>query len=51
MSWALKGSYVETCSCDLICPCNANMAHGATYDYCRVCSSSTSGRARSTGPT
>jgi hypothetical protein len=36
MSWTLKGSYVETCSCDLICPCNANMAHGATYDYCRV---------------
>ena len=36
MSWSLKGSYVETCSCDLICPCNANMAHGATYDYCRV---------------
>jgi hypothetical protein len=36
MSWALKGSFVETCSCDLICPCNANMAHGATYDYCRV---------------
>jgi hypothetical protein len=36
MSWTLKGSYVETCSCDLICPCTANMAHGATYDYCRV---------------
>jgi hypothetical protein len=36
MAWSLKGSYVETCSCDLICPCNANMAHGAVYDYCRV---------------
>jgi hypothetical protein len=36
MSWSLKGSYVETCSCDLICPCNASMAHGAVYDYCRV---------------
>ena len=36
MSWSLKGSYVETCSCDLICPCNASFAHGATYDYCRV---------------
>ncbi len=36
MSWNLKGSYVETCSCDLICPCNASMDHGATYDYCRV---------------
>ena len=36
MSWSLKGSYVETCSCDLICPCLASMDHGATYDYCRV---------------
>jgi len=24
MAWNLKGSYVETCSCDLICPCNAS---------------------------
>ena len=22
MSWSLKGSYFETCSCDLMCPCN-----------------------------
>jgi hypothetical protein len=36
MAWKLKGSYVETCSCDLICPCNASFSHGATYDYCRV---------------
>src|SRR5438094_5816734 len=36
MSWNLKGSYVETCSCHLICPCNATFDHGATYDYCRV---------------
>ena len=36
MAWALKGNYVETCSCDLICPCNASLAHGAVYDYCRV---------------
>lgn len=36
MSWSIKGSYVETCSCDLICPCNASFDHGATYDYCRV---------------
>jgi hypothetical protein len=36
VSWKLKGSYVETCSCDLICPCNASLAHGATNDYCRV---------------
>jgi hypothetical protein len=36
MSWKLKGSYIETCSCDLICPCNASFDHGATYDFCRV---------------
>ena len=36
MAWNLKGSYIETCSCDLICPCNASFDHGATYDYCRV---------------
>ena len=36
MSWNLKGSYVETCSCELMCPCNTSLDHGATYDYCRV---------------
>jgi len=36
MAWNLKGSYFETCSCDLMCPCNMSFDHGATYDYCRV---------------
>lgn len=36
MSWSLKGTYFETCSCDLMCPCNMSFDHGATYDYCRV---------------
>jgi hypothetical protein len=36
MSWNLKGSYAETCSCELMCPCNLSLDHGATYDYCRV---------------
>ena len=36
MSWSLRGSYVETCSCELMCPCNMSFDHGATYDYCRV---------------
>jgi len=36
MAWHLKGRYVETCSCDLMCPCNTSFDHGATYDYCRV---------------
>ncbi len=36
MSWNIKGSYVETCSCELMCPCNLSLDHGATYDFCRV---------------
>src|SRR5213075_1212937 len=36
MAWNLKGSYVETCSCELMCPCNLSLDHGATYDFCRV---------------
>jgi hypothetical protein len=36
MAWSLKGSYAETCSCDLMCPCNLSFDHGATYDYCRA---------------
>ncbi|MFL6237915.1 MAG: DUF1326 domain-containing protein [Actinomycetes bacterium] len=36
MSWNLRGAYVETCSCELMCPCNLSLDHGATYDYCRV---------------
>jgi hypothetical protein len=36
MSWNLKGSYAETCSCELMCPCNLSLDHGATYDFCRV---------------
>jgi hypothetical protein len=36
MSWNLRGSYAETCSCELMCPCNLSFSHEATYDYCRV---------------
>jgi hypothetical protein len=36
MAWTLKGSYVETCSCELMCPCNLSFDHGATYDFCRA---------------
>ena len=36
MAWNLEGSYAETCSCDLMCPCNLSFDHGATYDYCRA---------------
>jgi len=36
MSWNVRGSYIETCSCELMCPCNLSFDHGATYDFCRV---------------
>jgi len=36
MSWNLDGSYFETCSCDVICPCTASLSLGATYDRCNV---------------
>src|SRR3954447_8198179 len=36
MAWNLRGSYIETCSCELMCPCNTSLDHGATYDFCRV---------------
>jgi hypothetical protein len=36
MSWNLSGSYFETCSCDVICPCTASLSLGATKDRCKV---------------
>lgn len=36
MSWRIEGTYFETCSCELMCPCNFSFDHGATYDYCRT---------------
>jgi hypothetical protein len=36
VSWNIDGTYFETCSCELMCPCNFSFDHGATYDYCRV---------------
>src|ERR1700745_3550425 len=36
MSWRIAGSYFETCSCDVVCPCTASLSLGATNDYCRV---------------
>ena len=29
MTWSLTGSYAETCSCELMCPCNLSFDHGA----------------------
>jgi Uncharacterized conserved protein len=36
MAWKLEGSYFETCSCDVVCPCTASLSFGATLDRCRV---------------
>lgn len=36
MSWKLDGSYFETCSCDVVCPCSASMALKATHDRCKA---------------
>ena len=36
MAWKLEGTYFETCSCDVVCPCTASLANGADYDRCRV---------------
>ncbi len=36
MAWSIEGSYFETCSCDLFCPCNASFDLGASNDYCRA---------------
>lgn len=36
MSWNLTGSYFETCSCDVVCPCTASLALGATRDRCNA---------------
>lgn len=36
MAWKVEGSYFETCSCDVVCPCTASFSLPATHDRCRV---------------
>src|SRR5438552_16097382 len=36
MAWRLSGTYFETCSCEVVCPCTASLALGADYDRCKV---------------
>jgi hypothetical protein len=36
MAWNLKGTYFETCSCEVVCPCTASLALPADYDRCKV---------------
>ena len=36
-SWAVKGEYMEACSCDFLCPCIVkNMSLPATHEFCKV---------------
>jgi hypothetical protein len=36
MTWNVEGSYFESCSCVVPCPCTASLALPADLDYCRV---------------
>ena len=37
MTWNIKGSYYENCSCTNTCPCTwSSMLAPATNDYCRA---------------
>jgi hypothetical protein len=36
VSWNVAGSYFETCSCNVVCPCTASLSFGATLDRCKV---------------
>jgi len=36
MAWTLEGSYFESCSCDVVCPCTASLSLGATKDRCKA---------------
>jgi hypothetical protein len=35
--WAIKGQYMEACSCDFLCPCiPRNATTPATHEFCKV---------------
>jgi hypothetical protein len=36
VAWKIEGTYFESCSCEVVCPCTASLALGADYDRCRV---------------
>jgi hypothetical protein len=36
MAWSLQGTYFETCSCEVVCPCTASLSLGADYERCRA---------------
>lgn len=36
MAWNIEGTYFESCSCDVPCPCTVSLDIGADLDYCRA---------------
>jgi hypothetical protein len=37
MAWHLQGTYIENCSCEVVCPCTASaFAAPATYEHCNA---------------
>jgi hypothetical protein len=37
IQWSVEGNYMETCSCDFLCPClPVNMTGPATHEFCKV---------------
>src|SRR6478752_9018613 len=36
MAWNLNGTYFESCSCNVPCPCTVSLDIGADLDYCRA---------------
>jgi hypothetical protein len=36
MAWNLQGTYFETCSCEVVCPCTVSLSLGADYDRCQA---------------
>jgi len=37
MAWQLQGTYLENCSCDMVCPCTTSgLSMPADYERCRV---------------
>jgi hypothetical protein len=36
MAWQIEGTYFETCSCEVSCPCTTSLTLGADYDRCNA---------------
>jgi hypothetical protein len=37
IDWAISGDYLETCSCNYVCPCVAsNLADKPTHGWCKA---------------